>query len=127
MRIAVLSDAHANREALVAVQESLQGLEVDTILYLGDAVGYNADPDYCVSRVLDVAAAAVRARTGPRSSRSTPSRAWAGPSVSKPTSGRSSVPSYGSPPARTGVSPNWSKKRADAGRTGSWPWATTVS
>jgi diadenosine tetraphosphatase ApaH/serine/threonine PP2A family protein phosphatase len=60
MRIAILSDAHANREALVAVQESLQELEVDTVLYLGDAVGYNADPDYCVSRVLDMAAAVVR-------------------------------------------------------------------
>jgi len=60
MRIAILSDVHANREALVAVQDSLRELEVDTVLYLGDAVGYNADPDYCVSRVLDMAAAVVR-------------------------------------------------------------------
>jgi predicted phosphodiesterase len=60
MRIAILSDAHANREALVAVQRSLQDLEVDTILYLGDAVGYNADPEYCLSRILEMAATAVR-------------------------------------------------------------------
>jgi diadenosine tetraphosphatase ApaH/serine/threonine PP2A family protein phosphatase len=60
MRIAVLSDAHANREALVAVQSSLRELGVETVLYLGDAVGYNADPDDCVARVLDMASAVVR-------------------------------------------------------------------
>jgi diadenosine tetraphosphatase ApaH/serine/threonine PP2A family protein phosphatase len=60
MRIAVLSDAHANREALVAVQRRLRELEVDTVLCLGDMVGYNADPDFCVTRILDMASAVVR-------------------------------------------------------------------
>jgi predicted phosphodiesterase len=60
MRIAVLSDAHANREALVAVQRSLRELEVDTVLCLGDMVGYNADPDFCVGRILDMASVVVR-------------------------------------------------------------------
>jgi predicted phosphodiesterase len=60
MRIAILSDAHANREALVAVQHSLRELEVETVLYLGDMVGYNADPDFCVGRILDMASVVVR-------------------------------------------------------------------
>ena len=53
MKLAVLSDVHANREALREVQRVLRELAVDTILYLGDAVGYNADPDYCVRRLAE--------------------------------------------------------------------------
>jgi diadenosine tetraphosphatase ApaH/serine/threonine PP2A family protein phosphatase len=51
MRVAVLSDVHANMEALRAVEESLRELDVGAVLYLGDAVGYNADPDYCTRRL----------------------------------------------------------------------------
>jgi diadenosine tetraphosphatase ApaH/serine/threonine PP2A family protein phosphatase len=51
MRFAVLSDVHANREALEEVEGKLRGLAVDALLYLGDAVGYNADPDYCTRQV----------------------------------------------------------------------------
>jgi predicted phosphodiesterase len=60
MRIAVLSDVHANREALREVERTLRDLAVDTILYLGDAVGYNADPDYCVRRLAELTEAVVR-------------------------------------------------------------------
>jgi diadenosine tetraphosphatase ApaH/serine/threonine PP2A family protein phosphatase len=49
MRIAVISDIHANREALDAVLSSLP--QVDEVWCLGDIVGYGADPLYC----LDVA------------------------------------------------------------------------
>jgi predicted phosphodiesterase len=60
MRIAILSDVHANREALVAVERSLRELAVDTVLYLGDVVGYNADPNDCVERIARMASAAIR-------------------------------------------------------------------
>jgi predicted phosphodiesterase len=51
MRAAILSDIHANREALEAVEARLETLRIDRVLFLGDAVGYNADPDYCLRRV----------------------------------------------------------------------------
>ena len=60
MRIAVLSDVHANREALREVERSLRDLAVDAILNLGDAVGYNADPDYCTRRLADLTELTVR-------------------------------------------------------------------
>ena len=60
MRIAVLSDVHANKEALGEVELSLRDLEADAILYLGDAVGYNADPDYCTRRLADLTDLTVR-------------------------------------------------------------------
>ena len=60
MRIAVLSDVHANKEALREVERSLRELAVDAVLYLGDAVGYNADPDYCTRRLADLTGLTVR-------------------------------------------------------------------
>jgi predicted phosphodiesterase len=41
----ILSDIHSNREALEAVIRDAQGL-YDSILCLGDIVGYGADPDF---------------------------------------------------------------------------------
>jgi diadenosine tetraphosphatase ApaH/serine/threonine PP2A family protein phosphatase len=49
MRIAILSDIHANREALEAVLRAAG--EVDRLVILGDIVGYGADPGWCVDRV----------------------------------------------------------------------------
>ncbi len=60
MRVAILSDIHANREALEAVEARLDGLKVDRVFFLGDAVGYNADPDYCLERVKALASFSVR-------------------------------------------------------------------
>jgi predicted phosphodiesterase len=60
MRIAILSDVHANREALREVERSLSELAVDEIIYLGDAVGYNADPEYCTRRLGDLTDLTVR-------------------------------------------------------------------
>jgi predicted phosphodiesterase len=42
--IAVLSDVHANLEALTAVYEDLRKREVKRIFFLGDIVGYGPDP-----------------------------------------------------------------------------------
>ena len=60
MRIAVLSDVHANREALQEVELRIRDLATDVILNLGDAVGYNADPDYCTRRLAELTDLAVR-------------------------------------------------------------------
>jgi predicted phosphodiesterase len=60
MRVAILSDIHANREALEAVEARLAELRVDQVFFLGDAVGYNADPGYCLARIHALAACSVR-------------------------------------------------------------------
>ncbi|MBX7222240.1 MAG: metallophosphatase family protein [Blastocatellia bacterium] len=44
MRIAVLSDIHANTPALRAVLAKVEALAPDRIICLGDLVGYNAQP-----------------------------------------------------------------------------------
>ncbi|MEW6442022.1 MAG: metallophosphoesterase family protein [bacterium] len=53
MRYAILSDIHANLEALEAVLGQIAGLGVDQIISLGDLVGYNADPNECVRIVVE--------------------------------------------------------------------------
>ncbi|HET9152691.1 MAG TPA: metallophosphoesterase family protein [Solirubrobacterales bacterium] len=49
MRIAVLSDIHANRQALEAVLATVEEAVPDAIWCLGDIVGYGADPDACTT------------------------------------------------------------------------------
>jgi predicted phosphodiesterase len=56
----VISDIHANREALDAVLHTTATREADTVLCLGDLVGYNSEPDACVEQTLSRAAATVR-------------------------------------------------------------------
>lgn len=51
MRIAVLSDIHANLHALQAALRIAEQADVDAIYCLGDIVGYNADPGPCVDLV----------------------------------------------------------------------------
>jgi len=48
MRLAVISDVHANLEAFQAVLKKIDKLGVDEIYHLGDVVGYNANPNECV-------------------------------------------------------------------------------
>lgn len=48
MKIALLSDIHANGDALDAVLREISGRGVDRIYHLGDLVGYNAEPEKCV-------------------------------------------------------------------------------
>lgn len=55
-RYALLTDIHANREALEAVLRDLAGRRADRIVVLGDIVGYGADPAWCADRVADLAA-----------------------------------------------------------------------
>lgn len=49
MRLAILSDVHANLEALRAVLGDMSARQVDRIVCLGDIVGYNADPAACIA------------------------------------------------------------------------------
>nr|WP_321255036.1 metallophosphoesterase family protein [uncultured Pseudodesulfovibrio sp.] len=47
-RIAVMSDIHANFEALKAVLADLDGFAVDAVYCLGDQIGYGPQPQECV-------------------------------------------------------------------------------
>ena len=58
MRIAVLSDIHANLPALDAVLDDAGA--VDAIWHLGDVVGYGPDPDGVVERLRAAGAVGVR-------------------------------------------------------------------
>lgn len=53
MRIVVLSDIHANYEALVSVLSDIEREfpDVSEIISLGDIVGYGPDPELCVKKV----------------------------------------------------------------------------
>ncbi|HEY7724271.1 MAG TPA: metallophosphoesterase family protein [Anaeromyxobacteraceae bacterium] len=51
MRIAIVSDVHANIEALTEVEAALDGLRPDEVYCLGDVVGYGASPDECCTRL----------------------------------------------------------------------------
>lgn len=51
MRIAILSDIHANLEALEVVLDHLQHLSIDEYVCLGDIVGYGANPNECMERI----------------------------------------------------------------------------
>src|SRR5512143_189026 len=48
MRYAILSDVHANLEALEVVLKDVKEKGIDDILFLGDAVGYGPNPNECV-------------------------------------------------------------------------------
>jgi len=51
LKIAVITDLHANREAVEAVLEHAQGQHVDRYAFVGDFVGYGADPAWVVDLV----------------------------------------------------------------------------
>lgn len=51
MRYLVLSDIHANLEALEAVLDAARQVPSDRLLVLGDLVGYGADPNPVVERI----------------------------------------------------------------------------
>lgn len=54
MRYLVLSDIHANLEALEAVLVAAKALTYDHVLVLGDLVGYGADPNGVIERVREL-------------------------------------------------------------------------
>jgi len=48
MRIALVSDLHANLEALKSLDRALSALSPERVYHLGDLVGYGAHPEDCV-------------------------------------------------------------------------------
>lgn len=55
MRVAILSDVHANLEALQQVLRALEHERYDALISLGDVVGYGPLPNECVRLVADAA------------------------------------------------------------------------
>jgi len=64
MRLALLTDLHANLEALEAVLEHARGQGAEHFAFLGDLVGYGADPGPVVDRVQAAVAAGALALKG---------------------------------------------------------------
>jgi len=52
-RIALISDIHANLEALEAVLEDVEAMRPSLIVSLGDVVGYGPDPAACIELVYE--------------------------------------------------------------------------
>lgn len=50
---AIISDVHANLEALVSVLKKIDEEKVDVIIFLGDCVGYGPAPAECLDILLD--------------------------------------------------------------------------
>lgn len=59
MRIALISDVHANLEALRSVLDDVGAMGVDELVCLGDIVGYGPDPRACLDLVFESADAIV--------------------------------------------------------------------
>lgn len=53
MRRALISDIHANLEALLAVLAHIDAQKVDQIICLGDIIGYGPDPAACLDLVIE--------------------------------------------------------------------------
>lgn len=56
MKLAIITDIHANREALEACLEQADLHGADRLVFLGDFVGYGADPGWVVEQVRDYVA-----------------------------------------------------------------------
>ena len=56
MKVAVISDIHANKQAFEAALEAISSSDAAEVWCLGDLVGYGADPDACVELAREHAA-----------------------------------------------------------------------
>jgi predicted phosphodiesterase len=55
MKIALISDIHSNLEAFQAVMASFAGHDIEKVMFLGDIVGYGANPNECIDLLQGVA------------------------------------------------------------------------
>ena len=55
MRYGIISDVHANLEALEATLRELDRHQIDHLICLGDVVGYGADPEACCQLIRQTA------------------------------------------------------------------------
>ena len=53
MKLALIADLHANRESVGAVMTHASTQGIDRYAFLGDFVGYGADPGWVVDLVRD--------------------------------------------------------------------------
>ena len=104
MRVAVLSDIHANLPALDAVLAALG--DVDAVWQLGDVVGYGPHPDEVVARLREIGATGVRGNHD-AAALGHPGR-WSG--STRPPAGRSSGRPGGS---RRRPGPGWPACRSE--------------
>jgi len=51
MKTAFISDVHGNLDAFTAVCESIKHEQVDRVIFLGDIVGYGANPNECIDQL----------------------------------------------------------------------------
>ena len=54
MLIAFFADIHANRQAFEACLAQARADGAERFVLLGDYVGYGADPDWCLTAVMDL-------------------------------------------------------------------------
>lgn len=54
MRLAILTDIHANREGFEAVLADALACGADRFVILGDIVGYGPDPGWCIDKVAEL-------------------------------------------------------------------------
>lgn len=53
MRTAIISDIHANLDALETVLTDIESKDIDEIVCLGDVVGYGPNPNECITIIKD--------------------------------------------------------------------------
>ena len=56
MRLALLADIHANRQAFAACLDAAPARGAERLICLGDIVGYGADPEWAVDTAMDLVA-----------------------------------------------------------------------
>ena len=53
MKIAIFSDIHANKEALISIIENIKKENIDEIICLGDIIGIGPNPKECLDIIVD--------------------------------------------------------------------------
>ena len=76
MRYAILSDIHANLEALDAVLADARAQSCTHFVCLGDVVGYNANPSECVQRIQELECPVVKGNHDEQASIVTPTEGF---------------------------------------------------
>jgi predicted phosphodiesterase len=76
MRFAVLSDIHANLEALEAVLDDARQQRCAQFVCLGDVVGYNANPSECVQRIQELECPVVKGNHDEQASNTLPTEGF---------------------------------------------------
>ena len=60
MYYAIIADVHANLEALEAVLKDIKKRKIESILFLGDAVGYGPNPNECIEVLQEIVSESTR-------------------------------------------------------------------